>query len=150
MATTQKMNETGLKHGQFKVNMRFGEKEVRNCVIDSLTQDDYADNWRLVLPKVHYDSTIHHFSVYLSQLPPHLWNRLSKSYDFKGNMYYDTINDRIYQYTVKPSNHDEKILDLYREITKNHPDKRKIMPIYRYLEEQRVKGWIMIRARCLI
>ncbi len=138
-------NEKGFKHGQFKVTLKTLENKSYDYVINPLSQDELADGWRLVLPKRGRKSTVHHFSIYLSQLPPYLWKFLQTSWTDNVE-YYDTINDGIYQYTVKMSKHDEDIRKLYKLVMNQCPDKEKIAPLYDHLEKQRVKGWLMICA----
>jgi hypothetical protein len=146
----QTMNaEQGLRHGQFRIQMKASEDNLIEHVVEHLSQEDLAEGWRLVMPRVYQDSTIHHFSVYLSQLPPHLWKKLRLNRN-KHNGEYRTINDGIYQYTVKPSKNDKVIMELYNLVQSNYPDNSEITRVYRFLEEQRVKGWVMVKARNIL
>jgi hypothetical protein len=140
---------SGLKHGQFITTMKTKDNHKVQHTVDHLTQEELADGWRLVMPRVRKDSTIHHFSIYLSQLPPYLWAQLRENHS-SDEEHYEPINDSIYQYSVKPSKHDSKITELYKQVMKTHPDRERVSGLYKYLEEQRVKGWIMIRAKQIL
>ncbi len=140
----------GLKHGQFKVKMKTVDHQYEEIVVDPLTQDEYAEGWNLVLPKETKKSTTHHFSIYLSQLPPHLWNAVRLEYDHDGNEHYSTIFDNIYNYTVRQSKSDSDVLKLYKLVTQNYPNLSNVEYLYKTLEQQRVRGWVMTRAKSLL
>lgn len=142
--------EHGLKHGQFKVRMLTKDNQYEDHIVDPLTQDEYAEGWNLVLPKETKKSTTHHFSVYLSQLPPHLWHTVRLEYDHEGNEHYATIFDKIYNYTIRQSKSDNDVLRLYKLVTLNNPNLQKVENLYKLLEQQRVKGWVMTRAKSLL
>ncbi len=145
-----KSKETGLKHGQFKVQMKTHDKQTFEYVVNPPTQEDYADGWNLVLPRERKNSTTHHFSVYLSQLPPHLWNSVRTEYNEDGSEQYAKIFDKIYHYTVKQAKTDPDVFELYKLVTKQYPDRDQVAKLYKSLEQQRVKGWVMIRAKNII
>ena len=63
------------KLGQFKTSYVVNDEKVE-LLIDPLSQNDMAEDWRLVLPSINRTSTRHHFNIYLSQLPQHLWYKL--------------------------------------------------------------------------
>lgn len=141
--------DSGLKHGQFKVKFLTEDfKEVEH-IVNPLTQEEIAEGWQIKMPHAHKDSTIHHFSVYLSQLPPHLWKSLYKTYNEDGE-HYRTIHDGIYQYSIKMSKYDSYLQKLYTLLMLQYPDIDQVSKLYEHLEKQRVKGWIMIRAKNLI
>jgi hypothetical protein len=142
-----KQNENGLKHGQFKTTFKTSDKTF-DYIINPPTQNDLAEGWRQVVPRKRKDSTIHHFSIYLSELPSYLWKNL-QTID-NNNEYYKVINDGIYQYSVKMSKHDGEIQKLYKLVMSQVLDKNQIYLLYDYLEKQRVKGWLMIRAKNII
>lgn len=143
-------NHPGLKHGQFKVQIYTNEETVEDCIINNLTQEEMADNWQLVLPEKQKVTTTHHFSVYLSQLPPHLWKLLRTNVDANNSEHYETIYDNIYQYSVKMSKFDDDLRALYNLVTASQPDLKQITQLVEELEKQRVKGWLMIRAKKLL
>jgi hypothetical protein len=147
---TSQSKEHGLKHGQFKVKMRTIDNEYEEVVVDPLTQDEYAEGWNLVLPRETKKSTTHHFSVYLSQLPPHLWHTVRTEYTEDGNEQYATIFDNIYHYTVKQAKSDKDVFKLYKLVSQPYPDLNNVEKLYKSLEQQRVKGWLMTRAKYLL
>ncbi len=152
--TTQdsKVKESGLKHGQFKVKMQNADKQSVEVIVNPPTQEDYAEGWNLVLPREHKNSTTHHFSVYLSQLPPHLWHAVRTVYDEDGSEQYAKIFDNIYHYTVKQAKTDSDVFALYNLVTKQHSYlyQEQISKLYKQLEQQRVKGWVMLRAKSIM
>jgi len=148
--TSQKQTQdVSLKHGQFKVNLvNDNDKSITEHIVSSLTQEELADGWNLVLPREMKKSTVHHFSVYLSQLPPHLWKYLRTERSEQDNsQHFSTIRDNIYHYSIKSSKYDDDVQKLYNLIVQNVPCKEAISNVYTLLEQQRIKGWVMIRAK---
>jgi hypothetical protein len=135
--------ETGLKHGQFYVYQRNTDGKTEKVLVSPLSQEDIAEGWSLVLPRAHKNSTTHHFSVYLSQLPPHLWNRV---YENEDTNTYDEITDNIYTYSVKMSKHDDEIRRLKNLVMAKYPNVEEITKQFKVLQTARVKGWVMTRA----
>lgn len=136
--------ETGLKHGQFYVYHKNADGKLEKIIINPLTQEDIADGWSLILPKSHKKSTTHHFSVYLSQLPPHLWHRVKV--DNKKHDTYQEISDNIYTYSVKISKHDSDIAKLYSLVMAKYPNTQETSEQFKVLQNARVKGWVMTKA----
>jgi hypothetical protein len=124
--------------------------EMKEYVVSHPTQEELADGWNLVVPKVRKDSTQHHFSIYLSQLPSQYWRFLSMGVDNEGREYYKDIKDGIYTYSIKMSKYDNEIKELYNHLQKVNYDSRKLKKQYEKLLMNRVKGWVMIRARELL
>jgi hypothetical protein len=147
---SSQQKDYSLKHGQFKVRMLTKDNQYEDHVVDPLSQDDYAEGWNLILPKETKKSTTHHFNIYLSQLPPHLWHALRLEYDEEKNESYSTIYDNIYNYTIKQSKSDADVFKLYNLVIQNYPNLNKVEHLYKTLEQQRVKGWVMIRAKSLL
>ncbi len=147
---SNQQKDPSLKHGQFKVKVKTIDDQYEEHIVDPLTQDEYAEGWNLVLPKETKKSTTHHFSIYLSQLPPHLWHAVRLEYDHEGNEHYSTIFDNIYNYTVKQSRSDNDVFKLYKLVCQNYPNLQKVEHLYKTLEQQRVKGWVMTRAKSLL
>lgn len=135
-----------LKLGQFLIYQNVDNK-LKYFVVSQLTQDELADGWKLILPTKRGYSTVHHFSVYLSQLPSYLWPKVNFNTRNTESNYYNKIHDKIYEYSVKKSKHDNDVLRLYRELNKVSPNKQLIDYLYHSLEVNHVKGWLMIRAR---
>ena len=135
------------KLGQFKSKFIINGENVQ-VLIDPLSQNDMAEDWRLVLPTTNKTSTRHHFNVYLSQLPLHLWYKLKQ----ENTEYYRTIQDNIYSYSVKISQSDDNLFKLFDLL--NTPDYRvhleKIRNLYSDLYKENVRGWIMIKTKKLL
>ena len=72
------------------------------------------------------------------------------SYDQDGNEHYATIFDKIYNYTVRQSKSDNDVLKLYKLVTQNYPNLQKVEHLHKTLEQQRVRGWVMTRAKSLL
>jgi len=141
-------HESGLKHGQFYVNQECLEGKIIKVLIDPPSQEDIADGWNIVLPQANKYSTIHHFSVYLSQLPPHLWNKVKVNSE--RDDIYEEITDNIYKYSVKVSKHDDEIHKMYNLVLAKYPNIEDIRTQFKTLQNARVKGWIMIRAHKIL
>ncbi len=152
--TQQTERTKGLKHGQFIVLMEKMDgciTSYENVTISPLSQEELADGWSLVMPPRKKNDLNHHFSIYLSQLPPHLWHKLDTFYDKRDHTTkYKTIHDSIYSYSVKMSKSDELIKQLYTEVLRRVPDKKAVSKLYDELLEQRVKGWVMIKAKNIV
>jgi hypothetical protein len=141
-------NKNSLEHGQFKVTTKTSNNDVIEHVVNHHSQEELANRWQLIIPNRTKKSTIHHFSVYLSQLPHYLWKHIHISWT--NNEQYDTINYGIYQYSVKMSKYDCDIQKLYKLVMKQNLDKNQLnqlTQLHDHLEKQRVKGWIMICAK---
>jgi hypothetical protein len=138
-----------LKHGEYKVTIK--KIDSHNDIISEvvtvkpLNQEDLANGWLRVKPKK--KDIIHHFSIYLSQLPSNLWKKVRRSFSKdKTSDYYIKIKHGNYHYSIKNSPNDEMIFELYRNIMSSTPNIKKIKDIYKELNNNRVKGWIMIKA----
>lgn len=140
--------ETGLKHGQFYVQHKDKDGKRQKVLVNPLSQEDIAEGWSLVLPRANKKSTTHHFSVYLSQLPPHLWNRVFIDAS-KPDSYYE-IKDKIYTYSVKMSKHDGEIKKLKKLVMAKYHDVDAITKQFKLLQSARVKGWVMTRAHLIM
>lgn len=151
--TVKSENKSGLKHGQFRTGFKEignGETNTRWEVINPLTQEELAEGWRVVLPNPKSQSTIHHFNVYKSQLPFYLWKKLRSFHNADHEEEYEDVQDRIYTYSVKYSKYDDLVTMLGRATMLMYPDLDRIRELYNELEQHRVKGWVMIRARTLL
>jgi hypothetical protein len=140
-------------HGEFKIKMKQLNSEANivhfDCLVKPLTQEEIADGWIQVLRNK--KKVIHHFSIYLSQLPLNLWARVKKTYtNDNSNDYYKKIKDHNYHYSIKFTTNDENILKLYKNIMSITPDLIVINELYKGLDENRVKGWVMIKAKNMI
>jgi hypothetical protein len=149
--TKEHIKPEGLKHGEYKIKLKQLDNDKKIVLVDSvvkpLSQEELADGWLQVSNQKY--NTIHHCSIYLSQLPMNLWNRIKRTYSTQKNSdYYKKIKNNNYHYTIKYSSSDELILELYKYVMCNNLDKTR--ELYKKLDENRVKGWLMIRARNMI
>ena len=64
-----------LPFGQFKIYTASEEH-----IIKPLSQEEIAEGWQLKVPAYQNTQPVHHWSVTLAQLPPHLWEKLSVDY----------------------------------------------------------------------
>jgi hypothetical protein len=138
-----------LKHGEYKININKINSDkiiiIEEAIMKPLSQEDLSEGWLRVRPK--RKDVIHHFSIYLSQLPSNLWSKVKRNYsDDKTKDYYHKIKDGNYHYTIKNSVNDELIFELYNNLMTSRPKLRKIRDLYNELNNNRVKGWIMFKA----
>lgn len=142
-----KNNQTyKLKHGQFKTQNKSNNEEY---IINPPSQKELAEGWHLVVPSRRKNSTIHHFSIDLSELPQYLWKYLCTS-SIDNTEYYEPIDDGIYQYSVKKSKYDDEIQKLYKFIMEKPFNKNEIIQLYNHLEQQQIKGWLMMQTKNLL
>jgi hypothetical protein len=137
-----------LKVGDFIVKQNDNEE----LYVEPLTQHDLADGWKMVLPIKTKKSIKHHFNIYLSQLPWHLWNKVNfnKSVIQDNTSYYLTVCDNNYYYSIKQTKNDGKIRELYNELMNEDYNLTKVKELYTYLLDEHVKGWVMIKASRLL
>ncbi len=143
-----------LPFGHYKVSVKKGTSNMGTFTLTSTeevvckppTQDELAEGWRQNLPKSARNQPIHHWSVTLAQLPPHLWHKYKKDYQ-DGKEVYPIIKDGIYYYSVNQTKYDDVLKMLYQELMKGYSaDKKEIKTLLDKLENQ-VNGWLVIRAR---
>ena len=144
-----RQSKNKLQFGHYKVvvkkNKKQGEFEEEVVVCKPLTQDEITDGWRQVLPTINRTSPIHHWSVTLAQLPPHLWKQYRVSYN-DGKKFYPIIKDGIYNYSVNQTNYDLTLVKLYKEL--KNVKGVDVSTIETYLKElENVNGWLINRAR---
>jgi hypothetical protein len=138
-----------LRLGQFKVTMETGEGK-KDYVVNYHSQEQLAEGWRHVLPKRHRKTTVHHFSVFLSQLPPYLWKSLRTTINREGKEVYAHINDNIYTYSIRMSDSDDDIKAMFKELNKTIPNKVEIKRLYTKLHNMKVRGWLMLKAETFL
>jgi hypothetical protein len=155
--TDKKMKKNKLPFGHYKVSLtKVSQQGETSCTIEGseevvckpLTQDDYANGWQAVLPHTskHSKHPIHHWSVTLAQLPPHLWSKYRIDVDEDGNKFYPVIRDGIYHYTVTETEHDGILVALLQELQRDHKaNKEKVREYVKKLDG--VNGWLIIRAK---
>lgn len=138
-----------LQFGHYKVtvkkNQKQGDFETEEVVCKPLTQDEITDGWIQVLPTPNRNSPIHHWSVTLAQLPPHLWKQYRVSYN-DGKKFYPIIKDGIYNYSVNQTSYDETLIKLYKELKNGF--EVNLSNVQKYLDElENVSGWLITRSR---
>jgi hypothetical protein len=136
-----------LKTGDFFVNQII-DGDINIVKVSPLTQEEIADGWKQVLPKAHPSVKTHQFKIYLSQLPPHLWGKIKWNNDIIDT--YPLIYDRIYKYTVKKTNFDLDILQLYNHINRKYIVYDELKKQVKYLQSNNVKGWLMLKALSIL
>lgn len=152
----EKTKRVKLPFGHYKVNVlngylennKFRETDETSVVCKPLTQEDYADGWVANLPKPKKSQyPIHHFSISLGLLPPHLWSKVHKQYDQDYNEYYPIIKDNIYHYKITESEYDNTLMDLYRELNRGRFACREKVRAHLEKLENVKNSWLVIRAR---
>jgi hypothetical protein len=138
------------KLGSFKVQMKNSDNQMlESNVVLPLEQKDYVDGWRQVLPCKKKDSQISHFQITLDKLPPHLWDKVK--HEINDNKYYAKIRDKIHEYTIKKTDHDSLIFELYDLLKQQSPNIEQVKEVHRKLQEATFKGsWVMIKADQMI
>ena len=139
--------ESKTSQGQFYVYQKHENNTKSIVLVNPLSQDELAHGWSLVLPRVSNKTRIHHFKIFLSHLPEHLWKHLHSDND---TLHYNVISDSIYKYSVQKTANDEYIKELYSYLMKRNFNNNKVKQLYDYLKNENVKGWLMIRARYLL
>ena len=141
-----------LQHGEYFVKVTQLYKNITTSVVmKPLNQEELADGWIQV--KTRNNKNIHHFSIYLSQLPMNLLGKVKRTYTSDKNKdYYKKIKYGNYHYTITNSVNDDKIFELYRNILlKPHNININIInELYKELNENRVKGCLMICTNKII
>lgn len=143
-----KESNTKLNFGQFIVKNKDFEGNIHTRVIGLLSQEDMAKGWKMIIPKKTKKRQTYHNSIFLYELPPHLWNKVKPNYN--DNTHYRNINDKIYNYSIKISDLDNTFFNLFKQVTSNTPDKNKIIDLYNLLNNNDIKSWILIRAKHMI
>lgn len=132
---------------------KLGQFVVKDVVVSPLNQEELADGWRMVLPESKSSTKQHFFNIQLSHLPEHLWERLNKNKTYKDEQnvtYYNPVVDKIYTYNVKISEYDNLLFELFNVVTSKYPNVEQVRSLVENLEQLRVKGWLMIRAKRLL
>jgi len=116
-------------------------------VCKPLSQEDYANSWQVVLPRPskYNKQPIHHWSVSLGQLPPHLWSKYHNQVNKYGSKFNSVIYDNIYHYTVSKTDHDNTLVALRKELQRGYNANRNI--VYKCVKElDGINSWLVIRA----
>jgi hypothetical protein len=141
-------------------NTEFGQFQIKNgennLIINPLSNDELAENWQLKLPNKFKHKQTYHFSIYLSELPPYLWEKFFNNIKSKNNViidnkiFYPIINDNIYTYSIKQTQYDDDVINLYNEIIKIEYNINNINKLYNNLKHLNMKGWINIKTKQIL
>jgi len=129
-----------------KRKLPFGHFKVDGNVIKPISQVEIAKGWQLRMPNFNKSFPIHHWSVTLAQLPPHLWDSIRT--DYKNNKsFIPIIREGNYFYSVNQTKYDETFRNIYNELLKGFKsDNNKLKEFLSLLDED-VNGWLIIRAK---
>jgi hypothetical protein len=140
----------------------YDELDMATHTVQMLTQNDYAEGWRQVVPKAkHYTkkyvdsegntvsrlySNAYRMKVNLAQLPEHLWHRMIF---FNESMH--TVNNGYHYYTVMNTNVDEEIRELAHILRQTvcPSYKDRVHELLNILKDNDVYGWVVIKAKSL-
>jgi hypothetical protein len=144
----QPIKKRKLPFGHYKVATSKEEVEIK-----PVSQEEMAEGWQAVLPRLNSGNPIHHWSVTLAQLPPHLWSKYRIEYE--GNKAFcPVIKHNIYYYSINKTSHDDNLILLYKELAKGLcSDNNVIKELLSKLEfnadatKSNISGWLLIRAK---
>jgi hypothetical protein len=125
------------------------EEKSEEILCKPLTQSDYAEGWKAVLPKKKQNSTVYNWNVNLAQLPPHLWDKCHLKFNKDGKPYYHRISDNIYTYNVSITDHDTSLFQLNKELCRPCPSSDVVKQLYDEVK-QHVSGWLILRAKSFL
>ena len=154
-----------VRNGSFRVAvpyLRDDGMERKMLTVQMLTQNDYADGWRQVVPRaktfskkfvdnegneiIKYYSNVYRMKINLAQLPEYLWNRMQYS---EGNN--KVVNNGYHYYTVEATCVDDEIHEL-ANILKSPAQaefKAKVHELLNILKDNDVYGWVVIKAKAM-
>jgi hypothetical protein len=133
-----------LPFGHFKVLL--GKEEH---IIKPLSQEAIAEGWQLNIPSYQAHQPVHHWSVTLAQLPPHLWSKLRVDYK-DSKKYIPIIKSGIYYYSINSTKDDEDLKSLYYELQKGYNANVDTIKDLLKNIDQDINGWLIIRAKSFI
>jgi hypothetical protein len=160
----EKQKEHKVRNGSFRVYLSNGNDQVerKSVTVQMLTQNDYADGWRQVVPRAktfikkfvdtegnqqirHYTNA-YRMKINLAQLPEYLWHRMQ---------YYNEttkiVNNGYHYYIVEATSVDDEIRELVN-ILKNSAQaeyKERVHELLTILKDNDVYGWVVIRAKSM-
>ena len=163
----KQLKEHKVRNGSFRVTVpmvQYSADEVatKTLTVQMLTQNDYADGWRQVVPKAktfikkfvdtegnqqikHY-SNAYRMKINLAQLPEYLWHRMQ---------YYDEntkiVNNGYHYYIVEATSVDDEIRELVNilKIPAQVELKERVHELLTILKDNDVYGWVVIRAKSM-
>ena len=136
--------------GKFKVKIKYSNGNKYEQEFAKLSQEELADGWIQVLPRINKINEIHHFNISLAELPPHLWKYLNLTSLLNNDDNIITISDKIFRYSIQKIEHNIIIYNLYLEINSRYGNNNKILELYNYCKNNKIHGWIMIKAKQIL
>jgi hypothetical protein len=150
--TNKKRKSTFGKYDVVITKQIENKKEFETVSCLPLSQDEIADGWQTVLPRKNKSNPIHHWSVTLAQLPPHLWCKLKLKLhqDTESDLIYSVIKDKIYHYSVNTSEYDHILKELYLEVNRGYYANLNLINEYLSQIDTNINGWLIIKAKKLV
>jgi hypothetical protein len=159
----RKVNEEELVNGlSCYFPKEFEQMDTSIYTVQMLTQNDYADGWRQIIPNAkryykkytntngdtHLKSYLNAFrmKINLAQLPEYLWHRMQYVDD---NTHY--VSNCIHHYIIEKSNVDDEIYELVNILKQHHKSeyKERVNELLTILKDNDVYGWVVIRAKSM-
>lgn len=135
----------------------YQQKDTVNHTVQMLSQNEYANGWRQVVPKKRtyvkrfkdennmehskISSNVFRMNVNLAQLPYHLWNRL------KHNSSY--VSEGMYNYHVEKTQVDDDIRELASYTHANYGKKSRVQSLLNTMKENDIFGWVTIKTSAM-
>ena len=163
----EKQKEHKVRNGSFRINVSIDPECVeqidkKTCTVQMLTQNDYADGWRQVVPRAKFFikkfvdtegnqqiknySNAYRMKINLAQLPEYLWHRM---------IYYNentkTVNNGYHYYIVEATSVDDEIKELVNILKEpaQAEYKERVHELLTILKDNDVYGWVVIRAKSM-
>ena len=122
-----------------------------NLLIQSkpLLQSELADGWRLVVPKIRYNTNdniksnnIYRSKINVAQLPYHLWHKLKR---LRNNKIYEKSHI-FYLQTTEVDNDIMELVNLLMSMGQTSHKREKIILLLKKIKASDVHGWPIIKA----
>jgi hypothetical protein len=140
----------------------YEQVDSKAYTVQMLTQNDYADGWRQIIPsakrysKTYKDlegneiiksySNAFKMKINLAQLPEYLWHRMQYIDDNTKS-----VRNRIHHYIIEKTNVDDEIREL-GDLLKQHVESKhreRVYELLNILKDNDVYGWLVIRAKAM-
>jgi hypothetical protein len=137
----------------------YEQKDTVNHTVQMLSQNEYANGWRQVVPKKRIyikrfkddngmehskiSSNVFRMNVNLAQLPHHLWHCM------RNNSFY--ISEGMYSYNVERTDIDSDIRELVQYTTQpyNSANRDRVRCLIDTMKENDIYGWATIKASAI-
>lgn len=140
----------------------YEQVDTKFYTVQMLTQNDYADGWRQVVPgakrysKKYNDlegnefirtfSNAYKMKINLAQLPEYLWHRMQYVDDDTKS-----VRNGVHYYIIEKTNVDEEIYELANIL--KYPVwpefRERVAELLNILKDNDVYGWLIIRAKSM-